>query len=136
MEIKQAKVERLVKSASADSYGKWSFQLEFSNGDKGWYNTKNGDQSHFIFGADADYMIEAKTSKAGSTYYVIHNPEEQATAKAAAPGYAGKPKVDPKTQIIGFAMSYTKDLIVAGKVPLTDMEKEFNRIYNLMASKL
>lgn len=133
MEIKTAKVTRLVKSASADSYGKWSFNLEFENGDKGYYNTKNGDQTYFSFGSPADYLIEAKTSKTGSTYYVITHPEEKATASTG--GFQAK-RVDPKVQMIGFAMSYTKDLIVGGKVPMPDLEKEFNRIYNLMSSKL
>lgn len=132
MEIKQSRVTRLVKSAGADSYGKWSFNLEFENGDRGYYNTKNGDQSYFIHGEVSDYMIEAKTSKSGSTYFVITHPEEKATAPAGG----GFKKPDPKVQIIGFAMSYAKDLIVAGKVPLADLEKEFNRIHALMASKL
>lgn len=134
MEIKTGKVTRLVKSAAADSYGKWSFSLEFDNGDKGWYNTKNGDQTYFAFGAPADYLIEAKQSKTGSTYYVISHPEEKAQAANSFSG--GKPKADPKVQIIGFAMSYTKDLIVAGKLSYNDIEKEFNRIHALMASKL
>jgi hypothetical protein len=133
MEIKNALVSRLVKSVAPDSYGKWSFQLEFSNGDKGYYNTKSGDQVYFVQGQPADYLIEAKTSKAGSTYYVITHPEEKAAVPAGAGGFK---KPDPKVQIIGFAMSYTKDLIVAGKVSLGDLEKEFNRIHALMASKL
>jgi hypothetical protein len=136
MEIKKGKVTRLVKSQAADSYGKWSFQLEFDNGDKGYYNTKNGDQTFFIHGNVCDYLIEAKTSKTGSTYYVINHPEEQA-AKSAAPtqGFQRKQQ-DPKIQFVSFAMSYCKDLIVAGKVPMADLEKEFNRIYNTMSSKL
>lgn len=133
MEIKQSRVTRLVKSVSADSYGKWSFNLEFENGDRGYYNTKNGDQNYFIHGQVSDYMIEAKQSKTGSTYYVITHPEEKATAPVSGGGFK---KPDPKVQIIGFAMSYAKDLIVAGKVPLADLEKEFNRIHALMASKL
>jgi hypothetical protein len=133
MEIKNGKVTRLVKSAAADSYGKWSFQLEFENGDRGYYNTKNGEQTYFISGEVSDYLIEAKQSKTGSTYYVITHPEEKAVAPAVG---GGRPQVNPKVQMIGFAMSYTKDLIVGGKVPMNDLEKEFNRIYTLMASKL
>lgn len=134
MGIQQSRVTRLVKSATADSYGKWSFNLEFENGDRGYYNTKNGDQTFFIQGEVCDYLIEAKTSKTGSTYYVITSPEEKAAATVSTGGGFKKP--DPKVQIIGFAMSYAKDLIVAGKVPLADLEKEFNRIHALMASKL
>jgi hypothetical protein len=135
MEIKHSKVTRLVKGQAPDSYGKWSFQLEFENGDRGYYNTKNGDQTFFIQGSPCDYLIEAKTSKTGSTYYVINHPEEQATKAAASSGFQRKQQ-DPKIQFVSFAMSYCKDLIVAGKVPMADLEKEFNRIYNTMSSKL
>lgn len=133
MEIKNAQVTRLVKSATADNYGKWSFHLEFSNGDKGYYNTKNGDQLYFVHGAPADYLIEAKTSKTGSTYYVITHPEEKAASVASVGGFK---KPDPKVQIVGFAMAYTKDLIVSGKLELKDLESGFNRIHSIMASKL
>lgn len=136
MEIKQAKVTRLVKSAAADSYGKWSFQLEFENGDKGYYNTKNGDQTYFVHGKPADYLIEAKTSKTGSTYYVITSAEEQAAKPVGNTGGFQRKQQDPKVQFISFAASYTKDLIVAGKFGMDNFEKEFNRIYNVMMSKL
>lgn len=133
MEIKSAKVTRLVKGTAADSFGKWSFSLEFDNGDKGWYNTKNGDQTFFINGEVSDYLIEEKTSKSGSKYYTITHPEE----KAQAPGFAkGGFRIDPKLQLASYSMSYTKDLIVGGKVALGEMEKEFNRIHALMSSKL
>lgn len=133
METKKAKVSKLTKK-DKDSYGKYSFVLEFENGDKGFYSTPNGDQTFFVAGNVADYNIEAKTSKAGSTYYVITAPDEVSSRPAFTGGV--KPKADPKVQIIGFAMSYTKDLIVAGKLQYMDIEKEFNRIHALMASKL
>lgn len=134
MEIKQSKITRLIKSQTADSYGKWSFNLEFENGDRGYYNTKNGDQTFFIAGEVCDYLIEAKTSKTGSTYYVITSPEEKAAATVSTGGGFKKP--DPKVQIIGFSASYAKDLIVAGKADLKDFELLFNRIHAAMFSKL
>lgn len=134
MEIKKNRVTRLVKSQVVDSYGKWSFNLEFENGDKGYYNTKNGDQQFFIHGNVADYMIEAKTSKAGSTYYVITAPEEKAEQSASG-GFQRKQQ-DTKVQFISFSASYTKDLICAGKVDMQNFEKEFTRIFNAMISKL
>jgi len=130
---KKAKVTKLTKFDKVDNYGNTSFAIEFENGDKGYYSTKYPEKIPFIVGNVADYLLETLTKKDGSgTYNKIKVPGEAQTQG----GFAGKPKVDPKTQIIGFSMSYTKDLIVAGKVPMTDLEKEFNRIYNLMASKL
>lgn len=133
MEQRKAKVTKLTKK-DKDSYGKYSFVLEFENGDKGFYSTPNGDQTFFIAGNVADYNIEAKTSKAGSTYHVITAPEEQ-SARAAYSG-GGKPRVDPKVQIVGFAASYAKDLIVSGKAELKELEQVFERFHKMMASKL
>lgn len=135
MEAKKSKVTRLVKSNQPDSYGKWSFNLEFENGDKGYYNTKDGDQKFFIHGNLADYGIEAKTSKAGSTYYVITSPEESAKP-ATTGGFQQKARQDPKVQLAGFAGSYTKDLIIAGKTDLNGFEALFERIFKAMSSKL
>lgn len=136
MEIKQSKVTRLVKSAAADSYGKWSFQLEFENGDKGYYNTKNGDQTYFVHGKPADYLIETKTSKTGSTYYVITSAEEQAAKPVGNTGGFQRKQQDPKVQFISFSASYAKDLIVAGKCDIKEFESLFNRIYAAMSGKL
>lgn len=133
MESKKAKVSKLTKK-DKDSYGKYSFVLEFENGDKGFYSTPNGDQTFFVAGNVADYNIEAKTSKAGATYYVITAPEEQ-SSKAAYSG-GGKPRVDPKVQIVGFAASYAKDLIVSGKAELKELEQVFERFHKMMATKL
>ena len=81
----------------------------------------------------ADYVIEAKTSKAGTTYYLITHPEDQKQQGFAG---GGKPRTDPKLQLAAFAMSYTKDLIVGGKLELTALESGFNRIHALMSAKL
>lgn len=130
METKKAKVTKLTKK-DKDSYGKFSFVLEFENGDKGFYSTPNGDQTHFIAGNVADYMIEAKTSKAGSQYFVITHPEDSAKS-----GGSARPKVDPKVQIVGFAARYAKDLAVAGKIEPRDLESYFERFHKMMSSKL
>lgn len=113
-----------------DNYGNTSFIIEFDNGDKGFYTSKNEDQKKFIVGQESEYMIEEKQGSRGA-YYKISVPQSEQPARSF-----GKPAQDPKVQMISFSMSYTKDLIVAGKVQMPDLTKEFNNIYNLMISKL
>lgn len=132
METKKAKVTKITKMDKKDNYGNTSFIVEFDNLDSGWYTSKNEDQKNFVSGNVADYVIDAKEGKKG-TYYKITLP--QTDKPAFTPG-GGRPQQDPKTQMISFAMAYTKDLVVGGKVPMTDLEKEFNKVYALMISKL
>lgn len=129
---KKAKVTRVTRMDKLDSYGNTSYIVEFENGDKGYYSTKDADQKKFIVGNVADYNLEEKTGAKG-IYYKVTVPQSD---KPVFAGGVGKPQANPKVQIIGFAMSYTKDLIVAGKVPMEGLEKEFNRIHALMSSKL
>lgn len=127
MKAKPTKITRLDK---LDSYGNTSFVIEFDNGEKGFYTSKSPDQTKFVVGNVADYEIEVKQGSKGP-YNKITVPQP-----AFVKGGGGKPAVEPRIQMISFAMSYCKDCIVAGKIPLADMEKEFNRIYNAMVSKL
>lgn len=129
--MKKAKVTKITKMDKKDSYGNTSFIIELDNGDKGFYTSKNEDQKKFIIGQEAEYNIEEKQGK-NSTYFKISIPQSEGGGKS----FGGRPAPDPKTQMIGFAMSYTKDLVVAGKVGIQDLEIEFLRIYNAMTSKL
>lgn len=135
--MKKAIVKKVIKtvnddgSAKKDNYGNFSFIVELENGDRGYYNSKYEDQTKFVVGKEAEYLIEEKEGKSGKKYSKITIPQSD------KPSFGGgRPQVDPKTQMISFAMSYTKDLIVGGKVSMNDLEKEFMRIYNTMTSKL
>lgn len=129
--MKKAKVTKVTKMDKKDTYGNTSFIIELDNGDKGFYTSKQEDQKKFIVSQESEYLIEEKQGSKG-TYHKITVPQ----ADGAKNFGGGRPQVDPKTQMISFAMSYTKDLIVGGKVQLGDLDKEFNRIYNLMIGKL
>lgn len=70
----------ILKAAKAygqqDSYGNYTFILEFTNGDNGMFGTKQ-DQigtMGFIIGQEVEYCIEKKVSKAGKDYYKITKP--------------------------------------------------------------
>lgn len=134
METKKAKVTKITKMDKKDNYGNTSFIIEFDNTDKGYYRSKNEDQKNFIIGNVADYVIEEKTGNAGAKYFTVTLPKTEGFQKSFGGG--GKPQQDPKVSMISFSMSYTKDLVVGGKLDIKDLETGFNRIYNIMISKL
>ena len=133
METKKSIVTKVTKFDKKDQYGNFSFLIEFKNGDRGYYNSKDENQRKFVSSVEADYTIDEKVGKTGNIYYKIASPGDP---QGFTPKGVGRPAIDPRVQMISFSMSYCKDLIVAGKVPISELEKEFNKIYNLMAGKI
>lgn len=131
--MKKAKTIKILKMDKKDNYGNTSFIIELDNGDKGFYSSKNEDQKKFVVGQETEYLIEEKAGSKGS-YYKITLPQSE--YQGGGGKQFGKPAQDPKIQMIGFAMSYTKDLVVAGKVELQDLATHFDIIYNEMTSKI
>lgn len=125
----KAKPVKITKMDKKDTYGNTSFIIEFDNGDKGFYTSKTEDQKKFIIGNVADYEVEVKQGSKGP-YNKITVPQQDGFGKP------GKVLIEPRVQMISFSMSYCKDLIVAGKVSMPDLESQFNRIYSAMISKL
>lgn len=132
MQTKKAKVTKITTMTKKDNYGNTSFVIVLDNGDEGFYTSKNENQTKFVIGQEAEYNIEQKQGSKGF-YNKITTPQSE----GGKPSFGGgRPQQDPKVQMISFAMSYTKDLIVGGKVPLENMDTIFNKIHNLMTSKL
>lgn len=128
--MKKSKVTKVTRFDKKDSYGNSSFSIEFENSDKGFFSTKDENQTKFVVGKEAEYEITEKQSTNGSTYFKITLPQTE------QPAFKGRPQVEPRIQMISFAMSYTKDLIVAGKVELKEISTTFDIIYNEMLGKL
>jgi hypothetical protein len=127
----KAKPIKITKLDKLDNFGNTTFVIEFDEGTKGFYTSKNPDQNKFVVGNVADFEVEQKQGTKGP-YNKITVPQT-----AFKPGMGGgKPSVEPRIQMISFAAAYTKDLIVGGKVGMQDFEKEFNKIYNVMISKI
>jgi hypothetical protein len=126
----KAKVTKILKLDKLDSFNNTSFVIEFDDGTKGFYTSKNPDQNKFIVGNVADFEVEVKQGSKGP-YNKITVPNSGQPFKGG-----GRPPVDPKVQFIGFSASYSKDLICAGKIEMKDFENTFNKIYALMISKL
>jgi hypothetical protein len=128
---KKSKVTKVTKYDKKDDYGNTSYGIELENGDKGYFKTKNDNQNSFVVGQETAYNIETLPGKEGKPYCKITTPKENKPWNGS-----GKPQQDPKTQMISFAMAYTKDLVVGGKLNYDDIEKGFENIYRIMTKKL
>jgi hypothetical protein len=123
------KVTKVIKFDKKDSYGNTSFSIEFENGVRGFYSTKNENQTKFVVGQEAEYELEQKQGAKGP-YNKVKVPQTD-----FKPG-GGRPQVEPRIQMISFAAAYAKDIVVAGKVPLSDFAVTFEMIYTEMTNKL
>jgi hypothetical protein len=99
-------------------------EIELDNGDKGQIGTKE--------------QMPAKLNPGQSLTYTIEQTDKGNRIKAAAPagggfgGGAKKATIDPRAQFIGFASAYSKDLVVAGKLDLKDMNGAAESIFRNM----
>ncbi len=133
METKKSKPNLIEKKDQKDSYGNTSFVVSFENGDRGFYTSKNEDQNKFVVGVEVEYLIEEKIGKNNVKYFKVTLPQKENNFSG---GGFQKKSVDPKVQLAGYAASYTKDLIVAGKINVPDFEKYFEIIFNTMSKKI
>lgn len=131
---KKSKVIKITKFDKQDQYGNTSYSIELENGDKGFYSSKSSDQKNFVIGNEATYLIEEKTGKEGKVYFKITLPKTEGGHQGAGGKSAFVPQ-DPKIQMISFAMAYTKDLVVAGKIEMRDLKANFNVVFDTMISK-
>ena len=129
MENKTAKITRtvFVSDWAGPNGPVYYHEIELSNGDKGQIGSKEKMPSKLNPGSELTYTIE-ETSRGNKIKAVV--------AGTPSGGFKGRTMPEPRIQMISFAAAYTKDLIVGGKVQMNDFEKEFNRIYNVMISKI
>lgn len=125
----KSKVTKTTKMDKKDSYGNTSFIIEFENGDKGFFTSKEEDQTYFKLQAEAEYLIEEKSGANGNKYFKVTKPQSD---KPAYSGNNSKQSIDPRAQFIGFSHAYAKDLLMAGKISLADLNKYSEEIFNNM----
>lgn len=110
---KRAKITRtvFVSEWSSPSGQIYYHEIELDNGDKGQIGSKEKMPDKLNPGNVLVYTIEATTR--GNKIKAVSQ---------GTPAFAGK-KVfqDPRAQFIGFVHAYAKDLVVAGKVELKDI---------------
>jgi hypothetical protein len=122
---KKAKITRTVfKNEWAGPNGNvYYHDIELDNGDKGSIGSKEKMPSKLNSGQELTYTIQDNKIKA-------------VNAPGSGGGFSGGKGPNPKVQIVGFAMSYTKDLIIGGKVDIKQLPETFEKIHSLMAAKL
>lgn len=91
-------------------------EIELDNGDKGQIGSKEQMPAKLNPGQELTYTIE-QTDKGN---------------KIKAVGFKGKAPVDPRAQFIGFASAYAKDLVVAGKLDMKEMNGGAESIFKNM----
>ncbi len=125
---KKAKITRTVfkNEWKGDKGSVFYHDIELDNGDKGSIGSKE--------------MNPAKLNPGQELTYTIENGKIKAVAPAGGGfqggGFAGRKGPDPKAQVVGFAMAYTKDLVVAGKITIEQLPAIFDKIHKLMSDKL
>lgn len=100
--------------------------IELDNGDTGQIGSKEKMPAKLNPGSELTYTIEA--GPRGNKIKAVMAP----SSGGFKPG-GGRPVVDPRAQFIGFSASYAKDLVIAGKVDLKDMNLLTERIFDNMA---
>jgi hypothetical protein len=122
----KARPTKITKLDKLDNYGNTTFVIEFDEGTKGFYTSKNAEQKKFVVGNVTDFEVEAKQGSKGP-YNKITIPQ----AAGFKPG-GGKAPQDPKQAFTTMGYSYAKDLVVAGKVEMKDFHKTAEDIFNNM----
>lgn len=105
--------------------------IELDNGDTGSIGAKESMPAKLNPGNELTYTIEPDPDPRGD----FKIKAVSASNGGVFPG-GGKKGPDPKVQIVGFAMAYTKDLVVADKIKIDQLPAIFEKIHSLMASKL
>lgn len=120
----KARPTKITKLDKLDNFGNTTFVVEFDDGNKGFYTSKNADQNKFVVGNVADFEIETKQGAKGP-YNKITVPQT-----GFKPG-GGKP-IDPKLSFTTMSYSYAKDLVVAGKVDMKSFHDLAKDIFDNM----
>lgn len=78
-ERKRAVLKTAKPTGKQDSYGNYSFALEFDNGDSGFLSSKNDQIGSlgFVVNQAVDYDIEKKVSQKGTEYFKIYKPKPE-----------------------------------------------------------
>lgn len=113
-------------------YGlKYSFNVKYDvNGEEriGSFLSDKENQEVFKEGVESEFN-EIPREYQGKTYYNIRPIKKNSNSNF------GKQLKREQTKYSGFAMSYAKDLVVAGKIPHSDMFHEADKMMQWMFNK-
>ncbi len=97
------------------------------DGNVAYYSSKKKEQSKFIKGNEAEFTEEVRQGKNGD--YSIIKP---IYAQMGGGSNYSKSVKSEQSRYSGFAMSYAKDLCVAGKISITELEIYTRQMVDLM----
>ena len=104
---------KFIKSFDSKYGTLYSFKVTYE-GREAYYNSKSKDQTKFIAGQEVEFTEEVKEGKKGDYLFVKPiNPNKQSNY--------GKALKKEQTRYSGFAVSYAKDLVVAGRLPFEEL---------------
>lgn len=110
----------------------YNFQVKYDN-EVALYSSKSKDQKKFIPGQEAEFTEETKTytdKKTGETKeYLVIKPIMQNRQSNF-----GKALNKEKSRYSGFAVSYAKDLVIAGRIQLTELPEYATVLFDLMVT--
>lgn len=92
----------------------------------GWYSSKSKDQKKFTGGQEAEFTETVSTNDRGEDYITIK------PIYSAPAGNFGKAVKKEQSRYSGFAMSYAKDLVVAGKIEIKQIEATTKKLFQIM----
>lgn len=107
----------------------FSFKVSY-DGKVAFYNAKSKDQKNFIAGQEAEFSEEERTFQkddgSQGRYLTIKpfNPNKQSNF--------GKALKKEQSRYSGFAVSYAKDLVVAGKLEFNELIDYATILFNAM----
>ena len=107
------------------------FEVHYAD-KKAVYTSKSKDQKHFIVNQEAEFTEEIKTftNKSGNEVpYTVIKPPQQGFQKQSNFGKALKKE---QSKYSGFAVSYSKDLAIAGKIQFEELSPVAWMLFELM----
>jgi hypothetical protein len=106
-------------------FGKlYTFKVQYA-GRSAFYNSKYKDQNKFVIGQEVEFIEETKTGKNGD-YLTVKPPIQNRQSNF------GKALSKEKSRYSGFAVSYAKDLLVAGRINKDELADQAWILFELM----
>jgi hypothetical protein len=130
MEIKVANVKAVIKSAEFikeydTKFGKL-YQHRITYNDKSaYYSSKKQQQETYKPGNEYEFVEEERNGQNGVYYVIKPMPRNKNN------NYSKAVKKE-QSRYSGFAVSYVKDLIIADKIKIEDLEAASKKIFKLM----
>jgi hypothetical protein len=129
----KAVIQEVTFSKEKESQFGTLYQFRIKYDDKvAFYSSKSKDQTKFVAGQEAEFTEEEKsyTDRNGNpaTFFVIKPPVANKQSNF------GKALKKEQTRYSGFAVSYAKDLCVAGKVTLEELPDYSWVLFDLMVA--